>query len=338
MPARDPVLASLDGWRQQGLIDEPLHARLRARAEVDAAERRRRNAARFVTGTGAILLVAAFVVLTTIFWEDLTPLIRAVFLWGVTVLVLTIGVLRMARDGTDRLGTALVAAAMPLSLFAMVLTRQWQPLHLAATAHPAVVVAAILSAAIILASAGLYARRNPVLPAIGLAAIFAYVPMAASVFAVDSVDPVVIGLSIGALGVLVVSATMFLARPDDDAGLANGTLEGLFWIAFAASFILVPTLWFDVIAPFDGFDNWGPILTFAALAAGAVLLGIRTSRNGILILGSLMVIVDAWYFGIAKGEAVGTFLALLASAFVLFWLGHRLGIVGRMRGREPAKA
>lgn len=334
MAARDPVLESLEAWKSEGLIDEALHERLRERAEADAGERRRRQASRFVTGTGAILLVAAFVVLSTMFWGDMTPVIRAVFLWGVTALVVTVGVLRMAGTPTDRLGTALVAAGMPLSLGAFVLTREWRP---DALADPFVVLAAVLSAALIVAFAAWYARRNPVLPTVGLGMAFLYVPVVASAFQASS-EAVILGLSIAAFTVLVGTTTMFVARPKDDFGLAPYALDGLFWVAFVAAFPLVPTLWFDVLAPFDGLDNWGPILTFAALAAGAVVLGVRTPRNGILILGSIMAVADAWYFGISKGEAIGTFLALLASALVLFWLGHRLGFVGRARRRVPPSA
>ncbi len=332
VPTKDTVLESLDLWRAEGLLDDALHARLVERAEADAGERRRRQAARFVTATGAVLLVAAFVVLTTIFWEDMTPLLRAVFLWAVTLVVLTLGVLRMAGAPTDRLGTALVAVAMPLSLGSAALTRGWQPdpVH-----HPAVVIALVSSAFLIGFFGLLYARRNPVLPALGLGVAFVYVPVAAALLEISDMDAVIVVVFTAAMSVLVLVTTLLLASSGTGLGLAPGTFDGLFWVAFAAMFVVVPALWFEVIDPFDGLDDWGPILTFAALAAWTVLLGIRTSHNGILILGSLMVIVDAWYFGIAKGEAIGTFLALFASALVLFWLGHRLGLVRRMRGAAP---
>lgn len=325
MTIKDPVVDAVDSWQREGLIDESLHAQLRARAEEEALERRQKFAGQFITGTGGALLIVAFVVLTTIFWDDLTEWTRAAFLWAITLVVLVLGRLRLANMRTDRVGTVLVLVALPLAMFATGLVRAWR-----IESEDWVVALSVVATAVLIGFTLIRdMRHNPVLLAASLAAALIFAPIAAAILEVNDMDAIWVALDVVVVAVLAgMGVAIFLERGARE--VARGGREALFAVAFVASAPLVPLTWFDVL---EKSTDTVPILAFAVLAVAAVALGLHNTRTSVVILGSLLGVGDAWYFGISQGQAFGTFFALFVSALVLFWLGSRLGI-GR-KGKGP---
>lgn len=336
MAKGDPVQAAVEKWHAEGILDEHQYDVLRARAAEDAQARNRSLASLFMLGAGAVLLVIAFVVLAMIFWDDLSEGARALILWLVTGGVLALGLVAHRDRMGEKIAPWLLLASMPVAMIASALTRYWVGADMAPNEvadHPLVVSTVLFVGVLIVGLGALMARRAPIVPVGALAMLFLYGPFTGAILDVDEPDPIVWALN-GLALVLIFGMGAWLAieRDDDPRKLAPGTREGALWVGYIAAVPLVPITWFELL---DYSSDWGPIIIYALLAAGAIAYGMWLERSGTLVLGSIVLIGDAWYFGITQGEQVGTFLALLFSAVMLFWLGSRLGIGPLKRKARP---
>lgn len=73
-------------------------------------------------------------------------------------------------------------------------------------------------------------------------------------------------------------------------------------------------------------------LALAAVGGGALAWAIGRESRSVGLAGSLVLLADALVYGAERGDALGAFAALLATAALLFWISTRLGLAGEDDG------
>lgn len=336
MGTDDPVRTSLRRWRDKGWIDEPTFERLDVDAESHGAHARKAFASRALAASAAVVLVAALITLATIYWGDISKPIRALFLWAATGAVMAWALLRTSDGPLPREVPWLAAVTMPLAMFSTILVDDWltDTARLAAEGtrhvHPGTLVAVALTFAVIGFVGYRWHTRSVVAPVSALGFLFVMGPYLGGLYNLDS-DPIIITLDVLAVAVALTVGAWTARLPDDPSPVAPRTRHWFLLVTVVAGAILVPMTWYETL---DQSDQLGHVILWLVVAAGTMAFAIRYDRDLLLVAGTLLLIIDAWFFGLDQGERWGTVLALAFSAVALFWLARRVGRFGRRRDDE----
>lgn len=261
----DSVLAAIDRWAAEGLIDEGVAQKLRADTVREARAGTRRLSQYLLAATGGVVLLIAGGVFLDWAWPVLSRGARSLLLATGGIGVLAVGVRLEAARRWRPASYLMQTSGLGLLLGAFIYSEgAWSD----ASAGGIAVGVLSLAAPIVLAPRAM--RRNVVMPAVHLAMGLAFL----AVF-LDRATPLSGDAIVWLLDAVLLAAVLVLLRllAGDPGGARHPWALNAFVMALLAGFVLVAT---TALGPLDLSENavW-PLDLWLALSAGLTLWGIH---------------------------------------------------------------
>lgn len=262
---------AVERWLRQGLIDAELAGRLRAESEERAELQRRRFAQAALALAGAVvLLLAAGTFLRTI-WPSLSVGVRCVLIGVLGLALGGTGLMLEARERWRRVGYAFQVAGLGAIVIAVGYSEEAWPAGSAGGVAAGSVSLATAGAALVLAL-----RRSTVMPAVVLAAGYAFV--GAGLARIADLESDAIIWMVDGLFVVTVAVLAAVAVRGRERGLVPWLLPALAVQLYVALLLLTVTS----LEPLDLGERTAFVLDGWLLAATALAWwGVRRAPSAV---------------------------------------------------------